>query len=645
MKKLETLLADKPADKAGLQVLLIEDNPADARLFKEYLVEGTTQAYELTHVETIAHALEAAGQQTPDVIVLDLSLPDSQGLEGLGRIAEAVASAAVVVHSGHNDRHLIEEAVKQGAQDYLVKGSYDADLLNRVIRYAIERQQTLRVARHSEKRLRSIIEHTSDGVVIVSAEDKVVFANPAAEILLGSTADELLGKPFRFDLVTDETTELEIVNNGGRIVTVEMRATPILWEGHYAFLASLRDITAHKQLQEQLTLAKEEAEELARLKSSFLASMSHELRTPLTGIMGFADTLINELDHTQHKEFAQIIKQAGERLLVMINSVLDLSQLEAGTVKIKKQRIRVRDVVQEVLSLLDPLAKEKGLSMGLTTFAPEALVLGDKILLQRILDNLVGNALKFTDEGSVVVEIDANDKQVYIRVRDTGKGIDPAFIPYLFDQFSQESDGLRRSHPGSGLGLAITKKLVTLLGGTITVESELGVGSTFTVTLPAAERPAPSRVAQLEPVRPPADHKRPRVLVAEDNNETRQLIKHILEPYYDVMLVADGEAALDLLEKTAYDALLLDIQLAGAKTGVDVLHTARTHTEHERIPAVAVTAFSVPGDQPYFLEEMGFDGYMRKPFTGDQLLHTLQKALHTRPHPVAQDTPSLRAAS
>ena len=645
MKKLDTLLTDKPTVKAGIQVLLIEDNPADARLFKEYLVEETAQAYELTHVETIADALEATGRQAPDVIVLDLSLPDAQGLEGLGRIAEAVASVPLVVHSGRNDKHLIEEAVKQGAQDYLVKGRYDADLLNRVIRYAIERQQTLRVVRDSEKRLRSIIEHTSDGVVIVSADDKVVFANPAAEILLGSSKDDLLGKPFRFELIIDETTELEIVNNGGRIVTVEMRATPILWEGRFAVLASLRDITAHKQLQDQLTLAKEEAEELARLKSSFLASMSHELRTPLTGIMGFADTLMNELDHAQHKDFAQIIKQAGERLLVMINSVLDMSQLEAGTVKVKKQRIRVRDVVQEVLSLLDPLAKEKGLSMGLTTYAPETLVLGDKILLQRVLDNLIGNALKFTDEGSVVVEIEADGTQVYIRVRDTGKGIDPSFIPYLFDQFSQESDGLRRSHPGSGLGLAITKKLVTLLGGTIAVESELGAGSTFTVTLPGVERPAPTRVTRLEPVRPPANHKRPRVLVAEDNNETQQLIKHILEPHYEVTLVADGETALDLLEKTAYDALLLDIQLAGPKTGIDVLHTARTQTEYEKTPAVAVTAFSVPGDQPYFLEEMGFDGYMRKPFTRDQLLHTLQKAMHTRLYAIPQETPSLRAAS
>ncbi|MCH8963136.1 MAG: response regulator, partial [Bacteroidetes bacterium] len=294
MENPETLPVDDHPAQTGIQVLLIEDNPADARLFKEYLAEDQDQVYVLSHVETLGEALEAVHRHKPDVIVLDLSLPDAQGLEGLRQIAEA-ASAPVVVHSGVDDRHMIAEAVKQGAQDYLVKGRYDADLLERVLSYAIERQQTLRVVQDSEKRLRSIIEHTSDGVVIVSAEGTVIFANPAAEVLLGSSANELLGQSCGFPLTTDKTTELEIVNKKEGIVTVETRVTPILWKGQNAFLASLFDISAHKQLQDQLTHDKEKAEELAWLKSSFLASMSHELRTPLTGVMGFADTLIGEV--------------------------------------------------------------------------------------------------------------------------------------------------------------------------------------------------------------------------------------------------------------------------------------------------------------------------------------------------------------
>jgi CheY-like chemotaxis protein len=168
---------------------------------------------------------------------------------------------------------------------------------------------------------------------------------------------------------------------------------------------------------------------------------------------------------------------------------------------------------------------------------------------------------------------------------------------------------------------------VTLLDGTIMVKSTLGSGSIFTVALPSVEQPHPPRVIDLEPVRPPSENNRARVLVAEDNHETQHLIKHILEQHYEVTLVADGETALNLIENTTYDVLLLDIQLAGHKTGVDVLHAVRARLDYKKTPAVAMTAFSVTGDEPYFQSEIGFDGYMRKPFTRDQLLQTMQKAL------------------
>ncbi len=645
MKNIERFQTDEPAPKTKVQVLLIEDNLADAHLFRACLFENPTLNYNLVHVETMLETLDAVRVEEPDVIILDLSLPDADGLQGLDWINEAIPSVPIIVHSGHDNRHLIEEAFKQGAQDYLVKGTYDAELLNRVIRYAIERQQTLRELKLNEKRLRSIIQQTSDGVVIVSAEETVLFANPAAEALLGSSTQDMLGKAFPYPLTIDKTTELEIGPDEDNHITVEMSAAPILWEDQLAFLASLRDITAHKLLQEQLTDAKEKAEELARLKASFLASMSHELRTPLTGIIGFADTLINEITFEQHRDFAQIIKQAGERLLVMINSVLDLSQLEAGTFVVKKEPIRVMAVAQEVLALLQPIAKEKGLSLGLTTFAPDALVPGDKILLQRILDNLVGNALKFTDTGSVIVEIDTTDTQVTLRVKDTGIGITEAFIPHLFDQFRQESDGLQRSHAGSGLGLAITKKLVTLLEGTITVESKVGAGTTFTLTLPAVLPPVSKRITQRKPTRLPANTRRPNVLIAEDNNETQQLLKHFLEPYYEVTLVADGKSVLQQIQQNVYDAILLDIQLEGSMTGIDVLKAIRKQAVNQALPVLAVTATTLTYDQPYHLHDIGFDGFVCKPFTREQVLEILQQSLGTNPYSQDGETALLRVAS
>ncbi|MFQ5572207.1 MAG: response regulator [Rhodothermales bacterium] len=639
---------------SDLNVLLIEDNPADAYLFKEQLSRVETVVYTLAHVETIEAALEQIGLQPADVLVLDLSLPDAQELEGLRQIRTVASNIPIVVHSGSEDRALIAEAVRQGAQDYLVKGKYDADLLDRVIRYAIERQQSLRVVQESEQRLRSIIEQTSDGVVIVDADDQVVFANPAAEILLDTSQDALLEQPLGFPLATGEATEFEIDRKDGRVVTVEMRVTPITWKGHDAYLASLRDITAHKQLQDQLTAAKEEAEELARMKSAFLASMSHELRTPLTGIMGFADTLAKEIADAQHSEFASMIKQAGERLLATINSVLDLSQLEAGTVKVNNKAVHVTHLVQEVLSLLEPLARKKGLSLGITTFCNETRVHVDKILLQRILDNLIGNAIKFTEEGSVIVEVDYDESHLIIRVKDTGQGIDPIFIPQLFDQFSQESEGLKRSHEGSGLGLAITKKLIEIMGGTISVESTLNVGSTFIISLPCVElssRPIDVEVGKIHPL---TEHAHPHVLVVEDNEQTQQLIKHLLEPTYEVTLVADGATAADLIASSSFDVFLLDIHLDGKQTGIDVLHAARAAKNHRDTPAIAVTAYTFPGDQYYYLEELGFDAFLRKPFTNDQLLEALRHALaahvstvdrSARPKTAKRSRDSFRTAS
>lgn len=607
-----------------LSILLIEDNPAHRCLFEEYLRLAYQSSYALTNAETLEMALGKLEEASFDLIVLDLSLPDAHRLEGLQEIVKKAPTIPVVVHSSLEDEVFIEEAVKKGAQDYLVKGKYDTDLLIRVFRYAIERQQSLIVVQDSEKRLRSIIEHTSDGVVIVGPDELILFANPAAECLFDTKLDDLLGTPIDFPLIADGITELEVTDKLGRDITIEMRVSPIRWEGQDAFLASLRDITPHKQLEDFLTEAKIKAEDLARMKSSFLASMSHELRTPLTGILGFADTLVRELESGQHQKFAGIIKDAGQRLLKTINSILDLSQLEAGVVQVEQEIVQVSEVAQEVLALLSPLSESNGLSLGLTSMTPQARIEVDRHLLQRILENLVGNAIKFTESGGVTVSVEADKEQVFIRIEDTGIGIDPSFLPFLFDEFSQESSGMSRKHEGSGLGLAITKKLVDLMGGELEVTSEVGVGTAITLTFARAQT---SRGAMVPHSDRSAHPLRPKVLVAEDNNQTQELIKHILAPHFDVTLVPDGDTALAHLQTTRYDALVLDIHLEGEKTGVDVLQEARTRTAHRETPAVAVTAYASRNDERFFIEEAGFNAFASKPFTSQQLLQTVQHAM------------------
>jgi signal transduction histidine kinase len=250
-----------------------------------------------------------------------------------------------------------------------------------------------------------------------------------------------------------------------------------------------------ERVREEAERARSEAEEMARLKSAFLANMSHEIRTPLTAIIGFAQVLLEEVD-AGLREFVTPIEQSGRRLLATLNSVLDLARLRADGVELDLRAVDVAEEAHEIAALLRPLAREKGLALTVEAPARGVVAHADRTALQRVLTNLLSNAIKFTDAGRVTISVEATAARVRIRVRDTGRGMAPAFLPRLFEEFRQESTGPARSHEGTGLGLAITKGLVDLMGGAITVESAEGEGSAFTVTLPRSQpAAAPERLA------------------------------------------------------------------------------------------------------------------------------------------------------
>lgn len=258
--------------------------------------------------------------------------------------------------------------------------------------------------------------------------------------------------------------------------------------------------------EKELIDAKEKAEASARLKTTILRNMSHEIRTPLTAILGFSQVLSEEVDPSQ-REFVTYISENGRRLLSTLNAILDLAKLEQHEMRLEREPVDVCATARESVALLAPVARQRGLVLRAETPAHAITALLDRNGLERILQNLIGNALKFTDEGEVVVTVSANDAQVCLQVRDTGIGIDEAFLPHVFEEFTQESSGLARSHEGSGLGLAITHRLVEAHGGTISVDSAKHKGTTFTVLFPmhtpaqAATLPehAQPRAGALEP--------------------------------------------------------------------------------------------------------------------------------------------------
>jgi PAS domain S-box-containing protein len=371
----------------------------------------------------------------------------------------------------------------------------------------------------SKQYLDTIIHSMADPLFVTNVDGVIELVNGAAVAVAGGAAEDFVGQPLGRVLAggADEAAALiaEALHlnysgnreaalcqhDGGTLPVVLSAAVMRGGEGEaLGIVCVATDLTQQKRVEAELIRAKEQAEEASRLKSNFLANMSHEIRTPLNGIIGSAQVLSGEIE-SEEREVVEIIHRSGLRLLGTINSVLDMARIEAGELHPHAEPVLLREEAADALGVLRSLADEKGLALTLTERTPDVWAAADPSCIHRILYNLVGNAIKFTREGEVNVELGAEGGEAVVRVRDTGIGIDPRFLPHLFDDFKQESTGVGRSHEGTGLGLAITKRLVELMGGSVRAESAKGVGTTFTVRLPRYEASSPESPAA-SPVAP-----------------------------------------------------------------------------------------------------------------------------------------------
>ncbi len=362
--------------------------------------------------------------------------------------------------------------------------------------------------------------------------------------------------------------------------------------------------------------AREREAELHQLKSNFLTNMSHEIRTPLTAIIGFSELLQEEVNE-ESKEWIDTIKQSGDRLLETLTSVLDLAKLESDSYTITPTTINISKSVEDAVDMFMPTATQKGLALQIDM--PEKAVWAtlDHGAVSRVLTNRLSNAIKFTDDGGVNVRLTSDADGVYIDVIDTGVGIDPCFLPKLFDDFRQESHGLSRAYEGSGLGLAISHRLVSLMNGSIDVTSTKGSGSTFTVTLPLDASATMENDNQSSP--------KPRLLLVEDSEEAQHLISIILEHEFEVDITDNVDSAASMASETPYDVFLVDIHLRGEKGGVEFVQEVNKNG-HEDVPKIAWTAFALPGDEEHLLNA-GFAAYVAKPTRRADLLSTLHEVL------------------
>jgi CheY-like chemotaxis protein/anti-sigma regulatory factor (Ser/Thr protein kinase) len=380
-----------------------------------------------------------------------------------------------------------------------------------------------------------------------------------------------------------------------------------------------------------------DAEKLSTMKSAVLTNLSHEIRTPLAAIVGFASILEEELTE-RHGKFLAFIERSGKRLMDALNSILNLSMLEKGSYRLHLEEVNIPQEIEEEIGGLRRSAEDKGLEVKVHYEAADIEATVDRTAIDRIVHNLLDNAIRFTDAGSVELEVSTTGSALEIRVADTGTGIRAAFQEIMFDAFSQELD-IARSYDGVGLGLTITKRLVDLMNGQIVVQSEPGRGSTFLVTIPGVvDNSAASSYARIgqedrNPGRSDAragdesgPKEKPRVLAVEDNPDMLILLQHLLSSRCEVFTAGDGSTALSLARETRFDAVLMDINLGEDETGVDVMLNIRKMSGYESTPFVAVTAYALPGDRERFLQA-GFDGYIGKPFTKQQLFRMMDQIL------------------
>jgi PAS domain S-box-containing protein len=507
-----------------------------------------------------------------------------------------------------------------------------------VVVYDIEKQVAAEQALDRSEKLRQTVwEHASRPMRVTDGYGTVISINEAYQRFAALPRTELEGQPF-WIIYPDEdqprirtqyqerfkrgllelVAERRVTLRDRRTIWVELSSSYIHMETGTLLLSILRDVTERRAATAELERARQQADAANRAKSAFLANMSHEIRTPMNGVMGMISLILDKCKDPEEREQLLVAQNAAQSLIAILNDILDLSKIEAGKMTLETIDFDLRGTFREALRTFDLPIRAKNLELRLSVAADcPAWVQGDPVRLRQVLVNLVGNAVKFTTEGRVEVSICPSAPGVMrLEVRDTGIGIAPAQLSTIFEAFTQGDGSHTRQFGGTGLGLAITRRLVTLMGGAVSAESELGRGSRFTVELPLISRPEPPRNEEPQPI-PPAGIPALDVLVAEDNPVNQKVIRSMLQRRgWSVTLAANGKEAYERFLQQRFDLILMDIQMPE----VDGLEAARLIRQDERrrspeacrTPIIALTAHAFQSQHEQCLSE-GMDAVITKP--------------------------------
>ena len=504
-------------------------------------------------------------------------------------------------------------------------------------------------SRQQNRLLKTIFEHSPVMIGALNANFEIEIINKKMEKTLGWSINEFQTKRILKSCFPDTVTrkrflhflgqsskDWEIFDTYSRDKEQLIISCFTVHLDNGKIICFAQDLTETKKQAKELKIAKEVAERANQAKTQFLANMSHEIRTPMNGIIGIASLLSNTELSNHQTELVTKIQNSGHALLDILNGILDQSKIEAGKMQLDEREVSIKKVIQEIFALFSPVASQKNIefTLLLDDKIPET-VIADSLRLRQILVNLVGNAIKFTKEGQVVLACNCqttqNKAKLDFSVSDTGIGIAHDKQQEIFEAFTQVDGHNTRKFGGSGLGLTISKQLTEMMGSQVEVESKPGLGSkfSFTVILRLPENqshPTAQTNNDLSYEKRPDDYK---ILVAEDSEINQYVIQAMFDVLgYTVDMACDGREALNFLTKEDYDLVFLDIQMPYFD-GVDVMRQYRKMPNVKLVPIIAMTAHALSDDATYYLEA-GMDGYLSKPFEIEALQECLGKFLASK---------------
>ncbi len=655
--------SNDPCPKQGqgkISLLLVEDKVADQRFISLHLNRIRQQTFEISYASTLAEGLGILGKRTIDIILLDLQLPDSRDFETFDRVQERFPELPVIIMTGaRNEEHTAMKALEKGAQDYLEKEHLSSHILKRAIQYAIKRKQMTRglaraqrlgklgfwevhpismewrgvgyieemLERPPTKPIRSL----GDFLNVIPEEDRDRVRKKFEEAAL---------QKKEFDVIH------KVLTQGSKAVVKYFSLTgkPILdSQGQLRYIeGTAQDISERRKLDEAIQ-QKELAQKEAKIRQEFLAKTSHEIRTPLNPILLLTDILLeSDLDAEQKKQIGTI-QHAAKTLLALVNDILDISKIEAGTIEFNNEPFSIGNILNQIYDLLNIHAENKDLTLDFDIDRGPGqvpmILNGDAVRLSQILINLITNAIKFTQEGSVKVKVSKEKQEegktwLRFKVSDTGIGIPEDQLDLIFESFRQlhNMNIPKVRDKGAGLGLNIVRQLVFLQGGNLEVVSKLGEGSTFSFSLPFDDSekldgkvnfPQHTTSSAVKPAEN-RDLGGMHILLVEDDPLNQLVTEKLLERWNARISIANnGEEGIELLKSGDFQLVLMDLQMP-VMDGLEATSFIRQQLAPplSEIPIIALTANAISGsDDDCF--KVGMDDYVSKPIETDNFYRKL----------------------